>query len=105
MPRMRSSALVLLFAIACEKSPDAAPSSPPPSDAPTTPAPTDGGDEKPGLTIAECEAQGGKVTGDIGDGAIHRPDYKCPASGEAPIGAIKTDPGRPAAIEGAVCCK
>jgi hypothetical protein len=67
---------------------------------------TDGGSgERPGLTAGACEAQGGKVIGDIGDGAIHRPEYRCPDSGEAPIGSIVPDPGGPIASEGAVCCK
>jgi hypothetical protein len=61
--------------------------------------------DRPQLTSADCEAQGGTVVGDIGDGAIHRPDYVCPDSGEAPIGSIVAEGGEPIAIEGAVCCK
>jgi hypothetical protein len=64
-----------------------------------------GTEERPKLTAAECEAQGGQVIGDIGDGAIHRPDYRCADSGEAPIGTIVPDEGGPVAIEGSVCCK
>lgn len=60
--------------------------------------------DRPQLTSADCEAQGGTVVGDIGDGAIHRPDYVCPDSGEAPIGSIVAEGGEPIAIEGAVCC-
>ncbi len=55
------------------------------------------------FTPARCEAAGGKVVGDIGDGAIHRPDYRC-ASGSAPLGGVASEPGQPVAIEGAVCC-
>lgn len=56
------------------------------------------------LTPAECEERGGHVVGDIGDGAIHRPDYRCPESGQPPIGRISVEPGAPMPIEGAVCC-
>lgn len=101
---MRSSLLVLSLLFACEKAPDTTPTATPTGETPTT-TPTDEGGDKPGLTAAACEEQGGKVVGDIGDGAIHRPDYKCPDSGEAPIGSITADPGGPVAIEGAVCCK
>lgn len=55
------------------------------------------------LTAARCEAAGGKVVGDIGDGATHRPDYKC-ESGKAPLGSIVGDDGKAVGIEGSVCC-
>ena len=42
-------------------------------------------------------AKGGNVVGDIGDGAIHRPEYRCP-SGSPPIGRIALG------VEGSVCC-
>ena len=94
----------LLLLIACK-----APSSPPadaPSaekeDGPSVDAETD---ENSGLTAAACEAAGGQVVGDIGDGAIHRSDYRCPDSGEAPLGTIVADPSGPVAVEGAVCCR
>ncbi len=64
-----------------------------PSDAPA----------RPQLTAEECEAKGGAVVGDIGDGAIHRPDYKC-ESGAEPSGTIKAPEGGPVAVEGSVCC-
>ena len=70
---------------------------------PTEPVPTDGPTERPQLTAAECEAANGKVIGDIGDGAIHRPDYRC-ENGQPPIGSIKAEEGQPIAVEGAVCC-
>ena len=70
-----------------------------PETTPTDPAPA----ERPALTAKECEAASGTVVGDIGDGAIHRPDYKC-ANGQAPIGSIKAEQGEPIAVEGAVCC-
>lgn len=77
---------------------------PQPSAPPTTP--DDGGTvQRPQLTVEACELQGGRVIGDIGDGAIHRPDYRCPDSGKAPIGTIVADPDGPIWIEGAVCCK
>jgi hypothetical protein len=108
---MRASIVILGFALlaACSKPP----STPPPTQEPAgEDKPVDepaaeggGGEERPGLTAAACEEQGGQVVGDIGDGAIHQPDYRCPDSGEAPIGSIVADPGGPVAIEGAVCCK
>lgn len=98
-----SSLLVLcLTAFACEK--------PAPTTEPTTPtatpdAPTDApASGRKSLSAAECEAQGGKVVGDIGDGATSRPDYVCADSGKAPIGDVVADPGGPVAIEGQVCC-
>ena len=54
--------------------------------------------ERPSMTAEECEAQGGQVVGDIGDGAIHRPEYRC-ESGEPPIASI------PLGVEGSVCCR
>jgi hypothetical protein len=54
--------------------------------------------ERPSMTAEECEAQGGQVVGDIGDGAIHRPEYRC-ESGEPPVGSI------PLGVEGSVCCR
>ncbi|HEY0134442.1 MAG TPA: hypothetical protein VGB85_10190 [Nannocystis sp.] len=59
--------------------------------------------ERPPLTTAECEAKSGRVVGDIGDGAIHRPDYTC-EGGQKPLGTIKPGEGEPVAIEGSVCC-
>jgi hypothetical protein len=56
-----------------------------------------------GLTAEQCEASGGSVVGDIGDGATQRPDYKC-ANGAAPSGKIVAPAGGPVAVEGAVCC-
>lgn len=60
---------------------------------------------RPELTADACEAEGGRVVGDIGDGAIHRADYRCPDSGEAPIGSIVAEPDGPMGVEGAVCCR
>lgn len=108
-PSPLASSLAFAFALAlplfaCNKAPATPPATTP---EPTTeaPAPAPEGEAKPGLTASACEAQGGKVVGDIGDGAVHRPEYRCPDSGEAPIGSIVADPGGPVAIEGAVCCK
>jgi hypothetical protein len=106
---MRSNiftALVLLAA--CAKAPSTPPATPeegtPSTVGGQTDAPSEGTD-RPQITAEACEAEGGKVVGDIGDGAIHRPDYRCPDSGEEPIGSIAADPAGPTAIEGAVCCK
>lgn len=71
-----------------------------------TPPPGTGtstGAERPTLTRAECTAKNGKIVGDIGNGAIHRPDYTC-ESGQPPIGTIRPAEGEPIATEGEVCC-
>jgi hypothetical protein len=78
------------------------PSQPPPQGPPTG-DPVMGTPERKALTQEQCEAQGGSVVGDIGDGATHRPDYVCP-SGRPPLGDIAPPAGGPIAIEGAVCC-
>jgi len=105
---MRIASLALLLLAACSKSPSTPPPTTEPEPAPTgeeQPAPDTQGADRPGLTAAACEAQGGKVVGDIGDGAIHKPDYRCPDSGEAPLGNIVAEPGGPMGVEGSVCCK
>ena len=82
-----------------------APASETPADAPSD-APADApGDTtaRPKLTAAQCEANGGSVIGDIGDGAVHRPDYRC-ANGAEPTGTIVAAEGGPIAVEGSVCC-
>lgn len=43
------------------------------------------------------------MVGDIGDGAVHRPEYVCP-SGHPPLGSIVAGAGEPIGVEGAVCC-
>jgi hypothetical protein len=70
---------------------------------PSVPAPDGTGAQDP-ITAARCKELGGSVVGDIGDGAIHRPDYRCPG-GEPPLGAIAPEAGEPQAVEGAVCCR
>ncbi|MBI4951033.1 MAG: hypothetical protein HY908_03305 [Myxococcales bacterium] len=95
-------ALAALLLAACPKSP---PPPPPAAPAPSAKAPGAENAERPRLTASACEAEGGKVVGDIGDGAIHRPDYVCPESGKPPLGTIAADPGGPMGVEGAVCCK
>ncbi len=77
----------------------AQPSDPPPGDPPPGDPPT----ERPSMTAAECQGQSGSVVGDIGNGAIHRPDYLCD-NGKPPIGTIVPTEGEPIASEGAVCC-
>ena len=98
---MRFVLLVLLAACGTPESPAPQPTAPEP--VPEAPAPEPAATERAELTRAECTEGGGTVQGDIGDGAIHRPDYTCP-SGKAPIGTIVPTEGEPIAIEGAVCC-
>ncbi|HEY6727004.1 MAG TPA: hypothetical protein VI197_23385 [Polyangiaceae bacterium] len=76
-----------------------------PAPAPPEALPSDPGtgSSRPALTAEECAAQNGTAVGDIGDGAIHRPDYVCPG-GRAPLGNISSAPDGPVAVEGEVCC-
>lgn len=98
-------AALALFTVGCAKTgtdgPAPAPTGEAPADAsagsPDAPA------ERPALTDAECQAKGGTVVGDIGDGAIHKPDYKC-EGGQPPLGSIRAEGDAPVAIEGSVCC-
>ena len=60
--------------------------------------------ERPTMTRQECTAAGGDLVGDIGDGAIHRPEYRCESNGEAPIATVVPAEGEPIAREGEVCC-
>jgi hypothetical protein len=99
---MRIALLLALSVAACSSNGSNAPSTPtepPPGPGPSTEPPPGPGPstERPEMTAEACEAQGGTVVGDIGDGAIHRPDYRCPG-GEPPIGTV------PVGIEGSVCC-
>jgi hypothetical protein len=48
------------------------------------------------LSPAECEARGGEVVGDPGDGSTHRDG--CP-NGRLKLGTV------PIGIEGGICCK
>jgi hypothetical protein len=75
----------------------------PPQATPVASAPEAVGSERPKVTQAQCDAQGGTSVGDIGDGATRRPDYVCP-SGKPPIGSIAPPQGGPMAVEGNVCC-
>jgi hypothetical protein len=112
---MRIAVVTLGFVLlsACSKpssppatTPETAGDESPPAEGGDEPPPAEtGGNERPGMSAAACEEQGGKVVGDIGDGATQRPDYKCPDSGASPIGSITADPGGPMGVEGAVCCK
>lgn len=79
-------------------------SPPPPAAGAGEDSPPAGENAGGSLSAAQCEAQGGTVVGDIGDGAIHKPGYVCPQTGKPPIGSISAEPGGPIAIEGSVCC-
>lgn len=112
------SSVFLTFGVACGSSPPPAPETPPAEPPPQTPTPAaepepappealpnEGGtgSARPAMTREECAAQNGTTVGDIGDGAIHRPDYTCPG-GSAPLGNISAAPDGPVAVEGEVCC-
>jgi hypothetical protein len=90
--------LGLVLATGCKK--DSEETKPPEGE--NTPPPA-GPTERASLTDAECQAQGGTIVGDIGDGAIHKPDYVC-ESGKPPIGNVTAPEGGPTPIEGSVCC-
>jgi len=68
-----------------------------------TPVALSDGLERRELTSQECMIEGGEVIGDIGNGAIHKPEFRC-ESGLAPLGRIRFVDGEPIASEGAVCC-
>ncbi len=55
------------------------------------------------MSVEECDAAGGRVVGDIGDGRVYRSGYLCD-NGEAPLGTISYRDGEPIATDGAVCC-
>ncbi|MEZ4449102.1 MAG: hypothetical protein R3B09_06450 [Nannocystaceae bacterium] len=95
--------LITLITGCANKGSDAPPEPIPPGEPSEVPAgvPTD--PARPSMTDAECESKGGQIVGDIGDGAIHRPDYVC-AGGEKPIGSIAPAGDGPVAVEGSVCC-
>ena len=63
-----------------------------------------GGTVDTAISRQECRDKGGVVVGDIGNGAIHQPDYLCPTNGEAPSDTVFALDGEPIAIEGEVCC-
>jgi hypothetical protein len=74
-----------------------------PPQGPPTEDPVKATPEHKALTQEQCEAQAGRVVGDIGDGATHRPGYLCP-SGKPPLGDIAAPAEGPIATEGSVCC-
>jgi hypothetical protein len=69
----------------------------------TTPGAPAADTARPSITAAACEDNHGTVVGDIGDGAIHRPEYRC-INGAPPTANISPAAGGPVAIEGSVCC-
>jgi len=101
---MRTTILACLFAAACGGSSPPAQTTTTTTTTTTTATPPEPASAS-AMTAEQCTAAGGEVVGDIGDGAIHRPEYRCTKSGQPPIGHIAAEPGGPAAIEGAVCCK
>lgn len=64
----------------------------------------DGNGTRPEMSVDECAEQGGVLTYDIGDGAIHREDYLCELTGQPPIGTVIARSGESMPREGQVCC-
>jgi len=75
-----------------------------PDDVDMAPLPMEPTAERPTMTRDECTAAGGVITGDIGNGAIHRPDYVCAGNGQPPIATVVPADTEPFALEGEVCC-
>ncbi|MEO0997279.1 MAG: hypothetical protein AAFX58_07150 [Pseudomonadota bacterium] len=100
MLRQRILTTVVIAAALCACAPPANDNEPA-----TFPVDADAGNagQRSALTPAQCNEQGGRIVGDIGDGRIHRPDYRCD-SGDPPLGVIRYDGSGPRPIEGAVCC-
>jgi len=97
---MKRMSFALLFLVACK--PAAAPSTDQPGSSEGLPV-SDGGPEAT-MTATACQEAGGSVVGDIGDGAIFKPDYVCESNGEAPTARISAEEGGPLGVEGSVCC-
>jgi hypothetical protein len=104
-----SFCLVALLACGGAQSAPTEPSTPSDSPAPSAPegepsaSPPDAAAGRPDVTAEVCEAGGGAIVGDIGDGATQRPGYRCP-SGAEPTGNIRAPEGGPIGVEGSVCC-
>lgn len=79
------------------------PAEPTPAGSEPLPGAGDEPTKRASISAQQCEANGGSVVGDIGDGAIHRPDYRC-ANGAKPTANISAPEGGPIAIEGSICC-
>lgn len=87
-----------LLATACGATPTAQPVDGTPLNPTTVPTVETPPEPQPReMSQEDCAAKGGTLVGDIGDGAIHRPEYRCP-SGSPPIGRVALG------IEGSVCC-
>ncbi len=99
---MKTTLLIIAISVAACGGSKPAPAPTPPSE-PAAAGPEQGSNVS--MSAQQCTDQGGEVVGDIGDGATSQPDYKCAKSGLPPIGHIAAEPGKPMAIEGAVCCK
>ena len=97
---MKRLAFAVILLCACDKE-NAAPQ--PPAAEPAG-LPTGNDATRPEITATDCEAEGGVVVGDIGDGAVHRSDYVCESNGQPPVGTIVAEEGGPMGVEGAVCC-
>lgn len=98
---MKRFAFALVLLCACDKS---QPTSQEPTSAEAGGLPPGNSGPEASVTAAECGAGGGTVVGDIGDGAIFKPDYSCESNGEAPTARIKAEEGGPLGVEGSICC-
>jgi hypothetical protein len=97
---MKRLALAVIMLCACDK----AGTPPQPPAAESEGLPTGDAATRPEISAADCEADGGSVVGDIGDGAVHRSDYVCDSNGQPPVGTIAAEEGGPMGVEGSVCC-
>ncbi len=96
--------LVLLVACNTKPSPEKPAAQAQPLTAESQSLPSNPASPKAMITASACKADGGTIVGDIGDGAIHKPDYTCESNGKSPVGRIKPEQGEPVAVEGSVCC-
>ena len=58
------------------------------------------------MTRQECvDDVPGVVVGDIGNGAVFQPDYRCESNGQPPVAVVIPTADEPIATDGEVCCE
>jgi len=75
----------------------------PSGEQPGTGLPVDVFADRETISQDECLSQGGSIVGDIGNGAIFTPEFRCD-SGAPPIANIGFVEGEVSPVEGSVCC-